>query len=165
MRKNRAALFNLVLVFTLSACGSVVDSIEGSLTGDNCKKNGNNVFGRVNFTPFVTLKKGARIVIESSNDGFGSVLNRGYSANQHGLRSVPFELCVDTNKEFILRAYQDTDPDALLDPDYEGQGRWDGSSGADDNFITHTILYSDQKWNTLNDVVIDLDHEPENGNP
>src|SRR5437868_4319802 len=91
------ALAALATFALLTACGKSL----------NCEIYGDNVKGRINFTSAVSVHGGTNIVIESSTNGFSTVLDRKTVYNAQGFLTVPYTYCIPTNSNVNIRAYQD----------------------------------------------------------
>jgi hypothetical protein len=101
----------------------------------DCLVSGDNVHGRVTFGVGTTIHQGTNILVQWSADSFSSVTGTTTESNMHGLVTVPFGMCVTTNTDYQLRAFQDFNGNGQPDTG-EARGLYDGVNGSDGAYIT-----------------------------
>lgn len=137
LRIAKAWVWGVFAVQLLAGCGNELD----------CALNGNNLKGRVTFAGNVPVQTGTTVVVQWSRDSFATVSGHTTSAaNVQGLLSIPYGLCVDTDVNIQVRAFEDTNGNSSPDTG-EPSGRYDQTSNGNGNFVD-VLVHSTSSGNS-----------------
>ena len=152
------AWYNLVIMRKTALFVSLLPLLIGCGNELECALKGDNGIGRLTFSPFVAVSSVGAVRIEWSTDSFTTVAGGRSFENIHGLPTFVHTLCLDNNKDFSFRAYQDLNLNGLLDSG-EVYGRFDGTVNGDGSYLTKNIPSetASSKWPIVSgiDIVVD----------
>jgi hypothetical protein len=133
----------------LASCGNAVE----------CAIGGDNFQGRVTFASGVTIRSDAKVIVQASTDSFSTnVLGSASEDNIQGLVTISFGLCLETNRDFQFRAFQDLNGNGSPDAG-ESSGRDDGTDTGDAAFVSRNSPRDAQgKVTRIEDMSITIDN-------
>ena len=124
-----------------------------------CAISGDNVKGRVNFSPVVAPKTEGKVIIQYAADSnFTVVVGSTSKSNPHGIVTMPYSLCVTEGTDYFIRAFQDVDGNENYTSG-EGSGRYDQNDTGNGSITAVNVptSASGQNPNKKENIDISLD--------